>query len=124
MASSITIDGLSDLLTGLEKESILAKASGAAVVAKTAKRIEATAEQLAPKGGDPRGRGPNRPPLAPSIESTKIGDAAWEIGPTALQGRFMEYGDYKDAPQPFMGPATDAHEDEIADGLEKLVGNL
>lgn len=38
-----------------------------------------------------------------------------EVRATARHAPFVEFGTYKDAPQPFMGPALDEHEDEFVD---------
>lgn len=51
--------------------------------------------------------------LQGSIEITEDGVEA-----TAPHAPFVEYGTYKDPPQPFADPALDAHEDEFVKGIE------
>lgn len=51
--------------------------------------------------------------LQDSIEVTEDGVEA-----TAPHAEFVEFGTYKDAPQPYMGPAADAHEPEFVKAIE------
>ena len=115
MAGSIYVVGLKELEAGLASEGFLAEARGSAAVAKTAVKVERTAKQLAPVGATGE--------LQRSIETTRSKTRA-EIGPTARYGGFMEFGTYKDVPQPYMGPALDQHEGDLVDELTKLVGEL
>lgn len=111
----IRMEGLDELRQSLTKETVLAKTRVAGAVAKTAKKIEATARDLAPVG--PTGD------LKSSIHTTVTGERA-EVGPTVRYARFVEFGTYKDAPQPYMWPAADKHEPELMGEIEKVVGNL
>lgn len=114
MAAIIRIDGLTELAGALEAEWAQAATRGAEAVEKTARKIEGTAKSLAPR---------RTGALANSIRTDGSGTFR-EVGPTERYGRFMEFGTYKDAPQPFMGPAADQHEDDLVRELEGLVGNL
>lgn len=49
--------------------------------------------------------------------TTSSGEVSADAGPTAPHGRHVEWGTYKDPPQPFMGPATDEHEHELDERL-------
>lgn len=115
MANTIRIEGLDDLMAGLEREWSQAVTRGAEAVAQTAKKIEATARELAPVG--PTGD------LRSSIHTSGTGTFR-EVGPSARYGRFVEFGTFKDAPQPFMWPAADRHEGDLVRDLERLVGEL
>ena len=117
--STIRIEGLDDLVAGLRKEGALAKARGDAATAKVAERVRTTGQELAPKGSRPH----EGEDLAPSIRTDRRG-SRFEVGPTARHGGFMEYGTYKDAPQPYMGPAVNKHEPELEQELSRLVGDL
>jgi HK97 gp10 family phage protein len=57
--------------------------------------------------------------LRDSIRETGDGVEA-----TADHARFVEDGTYKDAPQPFMGPALDEHEEPFVTGLEVIAGDI
>lgn len=115
--STIRAEGLDDVVRALTNESVLAKARGAVAVGRTAKYVQETAKTLAPVGpGDPVH-------LADTIETDISGTRA-VIGPTARWGKFVEEGTYKDAPQPYMAPALDAHEDDLGRELLDIVGNL
>jgi HK97 gp10 family phage protein len=108
------VEGLDDLVAGLMAEGLLAEARAAEAVATTAQKVEDTAREIvAVRTGATRD----------SIQTTQSGASA-EIGPTTPWATFVEFGTYKDAPQPFMGPAGDRHEDDLAEELERLVGEL
>ena len=94
------------------------------VVRKTAKDIEATAKLKAPV---------DTGNLKSSIGTSDLrgvgqsGGLVAEIGPTANYGIYVEMGTDRMAPQPYMGPAADAHtpafEEAMAQlGLEALGG--
>ena len=119
MAGTIRMEGLTDLMAGLEKEWAQVEARGEEAVKSTAKKIEATSKEMAPKGDRPH----SGPKIIDSIRTDGKGTFR-EVGPTARHGRFMEFGTFKDAPQPYMGPAADRHEADLVKELERLVGNL
>ena len=111
----IRVQGLETLIIGLAKEGTLANARCASIVKQTAKRVEAAARNLAPQG--PTGD------LKASI-TTRITGARAEIEPTVRYGAFVEFGTFKDRPQPFMGPAADSEGSDLSRRIEKVVGNL
>jgi HK97 gp10 family phage protein len=117
--ATIRLEGLDELMDSLEKEWAQATTHGAKAVDRTAGLVERTSKELAPKGD----RAHPGPRLADSIH-TSGGGTRREVGPSARHGLFMEQGTYKDAPQPFMGPAADRHEGDLVKELERLVGNL
>lgn len=57
--------------------------------------------------------------LRSSIGSTCSGLRA-EVGPTALYGRHVEYGTWKQKPQPYMSPAADI----ITPKFEQAIGQI
>lgn len=60
-----------------------------------------------------RGLAPERTgELIASIEETEDGVEA-----NARHAPFVEHGTWKDAPQPFMDPAVDQHEEEFVNGV-------
>ena len=107
------VTGLTDVLAGFLREIATADGHAKTATAEAAERIEATAKSLAPKLTGA---------LAASIttDPTKTGA---EVGPTVQYAPFVEYGTWKDPPQPFMGPAAEGSEDELAKLLEDRVGN-
>jgi len=113
--STSRVEGLGDLIAGLKKESVLATARAESAIAKTAERIAASAREAAPVGetGD----------LRDSIEVTARG-LVREVGPTVRYGGFVEFGTWKDEPQPYLFPAAEKHEPELEQELERLVGDL
>lgn len=114
--AGIYVEGLGELAAALGKESALVKKRATDAVNKTAKKVENTARQLAPLG--PTGE------LRRSIETTSTGAARAEVGPTVRYGAFVEFGTYKDSPQPYMGPAVDQHGGDLVDEIENLIGEL
>ena len=107
--------GLTDLIAGLAKEAASVDNLASGAVARTAQKVEAAARSLAPEG--PTGD------LKRSIESS-ISKTRAEVGPTVRYGRFVEYGTYKDAPQPYMGPAADQHGEGLVKEIERVIGEL
>ena len=107
------VTGIDDVLAGLLGAIATVDGHTKEAASEAAARIEATAKSLAPKLTGA---------LAASIttDPTKTGA---EIGPTVRYAPFVEYGTWKDAPQPFMGPAADAHEDDLATLLADRVGD-
>lgn len=105
------------IVTGLKE--VLASFAKAAVTVGP-RSTEATGQAAERIANNARSRVPVRTgALRDSIEVTRA-DEAYEVGPTEFYGRFVEYGTWKDAPQPFMGPATDQ---ELPAWL-KLLGNI
>lgn len=75
------------------------KSSAQKVVQKSAKAVERGAKSAAPVG--PTGQ------LQSEIYSATRGMSAQIISPTRY-AQFVEFGTYKDAPQPYMTPALEA----------------
>ena len=59
-----------------------------------------------------------------SIGTTMHGPLSAEIGPTASHSVFVEFGTYKMAAQPFMGPAADRVEPSFIAAMEQLGGTI
>lgn len=108
------VSGLDDLIAGLLHEAVAAEANGRKATSETARKVEAKAKSLAPK---------RTGALARSISTDETENGS-EVGPTVRYASFVEYGTWKDAPQPFMGPAAEGAEDDLAGNLSKLVGEL
>jgi HK97 gp10 family phage protein len=106
--------GLDDVLAGLLREIATADGHAKTATAEAAARIEAAAKSLAPKLTGA---------LAASITTDPTKNGA-EVGPTVRYAPFVEYGTWKDPPQPFMGPAAERHEADLAKFLEDQVGEL
>lgn len=120
MADSISVD-VSDII-GLAAsfESSNGRIGGgvAAAVRETAKAVEATMRDSAPVG--PTGD------LKRSISTTFEGDGrgglmSVTIGPTVDYARFVENGTAFMAPEPFVGPAGDAHRAEFEKRIDSAV---
>jgi HK97 gp10 family phage protein len=107
------VTGIDDVLAGLLGAIATVDGHTKEAASEAAARIEATAKNLAPKLTGA---------LAASIttDPTKTGA---EIGPTVRYAPFVEYGTWKDPPQPFMGPAAERHEDDLATFLADRVGD-
>jgi len=117
MAASIL--GLDELVSALASEGKETERRASNAVGRVAQMVKSTAIELAPKGDRPH----EGPKIAESMTITGQGTRR-EVGPTARHGAFMEYGTYKDAPQPYMGPAADMHEDALVNELWREVGEL
>ena len=61
--------------------------------------------------------------LRDSIEVDREGLAA-EVGSSLDYAVFVEYGTWKDAPQPFLGPALDQEEPELLLRLQAEASNI
>lgn len=89
---------------------------------KSAKAVERGAKQRAPQG-------PTGALKSEIYSATRGGRVAQIISPTRY-AEFVEWGTYKDAPQPFMQPALEAEgpqfqsavEDAGLDAMRKAVG--
>lgn len=87
---------------------------GSKAVRKAGRQVQQTAKKIAPKlTGELQG----------SIEITNQGDGrssalSVTVTATSAHAMFVEYGTYKDAPQPFMAPAGDAALAELVAGIE------
>jgi HK97 gp10 family phage protein len=106
--------GLDDVLAGFLREIATADGHASDASMETAERVEATARAIAPKLTGA---------TAASIHVDRTKNGA-EVGPTTPWAPFVEYGTWKDAPQPFMGPAAERHQDELAKFLQDRVGEL
>ena len=85
-----------------------------AAVAKTVHDIEGTAKELAPV---------DTGYLKNSIGSELLGNASVAIGRVGASANYswwVEAGTHRMRPQPFMGPATDAHEPAFNQAMEQI----
>lgn len=115
------LDGFVETLADLTQATVTVPVRAEEKVDEVAHKVEASAKEFAPKGDRPHPKYPEK--IAESIETTGEGTFR-EVGPTARHGWFMENGTYKDAPQPYMGPALDKHEGELVSGLEDVAGDI
>lgn len=113
------LEGFVETLADLTQAAVTVPVRAEEKIAEVAERVESSAKDFAPKGS----RSHEGEDLAESIETTGEGTFR-EIGPTARHGWFMENGTYKDAPQPYMGPALDKHEDELLSGLTEVAADI
>jgi len=105
----ISVSGLSELMGGLAKAAAI---TPLAVVA-----VKASGEMIADAA-----RG-NAPVLTGALRDSIEVDASGlsvVVGPTVDYAPFVEFGTWKDAPQPFMGPAADAGTDGLASKLLQI----
>jgi HK97 gp10 family phage protein len=108
------VTGLTELLAGFLGEIATVDGHASDSLDETGEAIKTTARALVPKLTGA---------TAASIEVTGSGKTR-EVGPTTPWAPFVEYGTWKDAPQPFMGPAAEEHEADLAKFLEDRVGEL
>lgn len=113
------LEGFDETLADLTKATVTIGVRAEEKVDEVANKVEASAKDFAPKGS----RDHEGTDLAPSIETTGEGPFR-EVGPTARHGWFMENGTYKDAPQPYMGPALDKHDEELVSELGDVAGDI
>lgn len=86
------------------------------------KLVRDSAQQLASDGKD---RAPKRTGrLSRSIDYDMVGLLEAEVGPTVFYAHYPEFGTSKMAPEPYMGPATDAFEGPFAGTCEKLGADI
>lgn len=91
-------------------------ARAAQVVRKTALDIEATAKQLAPVD-----TGALRASIGTDFEGDgRHSSMSAEIGPTVHYAPHLEYGTARAAPQPFLLPAANRHEQAFVDAMSDL----
>lgn len=106
---------LRKLAADLGKASIETTRKAVQVVRKAAADVEAAAKGRAPVDtGALRG----------SIGTSMHGPLAAEIGPTVHYGQYVEFGTYKMAAQPYMGPAADQVEPGFVEAMEQLGGEI
>lgn len=56
-----------------------------------------------------------------SYETHQIGAGTYGlVGPTADYGAFVEFGTSRMGPQPYMGPATDRHENTFVEAMKAI----
>lgn len=84
-------------------------------VRKAATDIEAGAKAIAPV---------DTGNLRNSIGTSMHGPLSAEVGPTAHYGIYVEFGTYKMAAQPYMGPAADRVEPSFVAAMEQLGGDI
>jgi HK97 gp10 family phage protein len=110
MIVSMSASGLSGLIGGLLGAAKIVPAAGMAV--------KASGEQVAEEAKA------NAPVLSGALRDSIGVDSSGltaEIGPTVDYASYVEWGTWKDAPQPFMEPAAEAGLDDLAEKL-LLVG--
>lgn len=111
------IDGIANtrrLAADLGKAGKAALPLARLAVAKTVHDIEATAKELAAV---------DTGFMRNSIGSEQSGNASvviGRVGPTADYAVFVENGTHRMAPQPFMGPATEAHEPAFHEAMAQI----
>jgi HK97 gp10 family phage protein len=108
---SINAHQLVQLGIDMSKFGITAQIQSAAIVKRTAYQVEATAKQLCPV---------DTGFLRNSINTTYGaggGEFAAEVKAGASYAMYVEYGTSRAAPQPFMGPALNAHTDEFEQAM-------
>lgn len=98
------IETISQLVAELAGAAATIGVRSEAAVAKVAQDTAATARELAPV---------DTGALRDSIEATHEGSGAYDVGPSVSYAPFVEFGTSVMGPQPFMGPAADAHEAEL-----------
>lgn len=109
MSIDADFSAVNSLAADLGKAGVKATRMASLAVRKTALDIERDAKTAAPfKHGN----------LRNSISTDVVGLTA-QVGPTADYGAHVEYGTYKMAPQPYMGPSTDRHEDAFYKAMEQ-----
>ena len=106
---------LKKLSADLGKASIETTRKAGQVVAKAAADVERIAKTAAPV---------DTGNLRNSIGTSMQGPLAAEIGPTASYGIYLEFGTYKMAASPYMGPAIDRVGPLFTAAMEQLGGDI
>lgn len=112
-------EGLDQVINDFTRASVRVKLGAVEAVKRVASKIEQSAKSLAPEGSRDHGG----QDLSDSIHVSLSGSMA-EIGPSARHGAFVEYGTYKDAPQPYLWPAYGKHASELVSEFERLGGDI
>lgn len=108
------VEGVNEVAADLGKAAATVTARASEVIRKTAVKIASTAGDLAPV---------RTGALRKSIKADHRGLSA-DIGSSVPYAGFVEYGTYKDSPQPFMGPALAHHEGDLVKEMEELGGDV
>lgn len=98
------------LIRGFNSAAEHAPVAAAVAVTRVAYAIEADAKAHAPVD-----TGALRNSISTDVHAGAVVDA--EIGPTVDYGEYVELGTSKMAPEPYLGPAFDAHEHEVEPAL-------
>jgi HK97 gp10 family phage protein len=107
---SFEVSGLEDVVAGFGRAASTIGARTRAVRDETKTAIKETAQEIvAVDEGE----------LRDSIHETEEGVEA-----TADHAEFVEWGTYKDAPQPFMDPAVDEHESSFIEGIAEAGADI
>lgn len=114
MEISFDFSEVYNLGSALTRAGQTARQQAELVVAKSAHDLEAQAKSLAPV---------DTGALMNSIGTDATGLHA-EVGPTVNYAQFLEFGTYKMAPQPFMGPAADAVEPAFLAAMEQIAAGV
>lgn len=108
------VEGMDEVIAALAHKRVTVGVDSSRTLDKVAGHVEGSAKEIVTvRTGATRD----------SIETTGSG-LVREIGPTTRYGFFLENGTFKDAPQPFMGPALDKHTDELIAELTDVAGDL
>jgi hypothetical protein len=92
---------------------LLAQSRAALVVHDTIEAVASTGRANAPRGRTGH--------LADSVGYDVADDGlSAEAGPTAWYGHFPEGGTVRSAPEPYMGPALDAHDGPFTEGIARI----
>lgn len=83
-----------------------------AVVAKTARDIEASAKDRAPV---------DTGNLKNSIQAKQVAPLTWEVHVGAEYGAYVEYGTRRTAAQPFLTPAVELRRPDFEQALRELL---
>ena len=103
--------GLNVVTAGFTKAGAEAIPRATEAVTSVIKKVEETAKTFVPVD-----TGATRDSISSEVTSS-AGTVRGEAGPTTRHAVFVEWGTYKDAPQPFMGPALDRHSHELEQSL-------
>lgn len=92
----------------------------ASILRDTASKVEASA-----RAATPVDTGELRDSITTDFrgDGRSLGMTAW-IGPTAMHGRFVEYGTASIAPRPFMAQAVDAHREDFERQIADALGDI
>lgn len=95
---SVSVTGLEAVIAAFTSAGVEAAAKAGIALAEATNKVSETAKSTAP-----RQTGALSGSITPSVSGT-VGEVTAGI----RYAGFVEYGTYKDAPQPYMGPALDA----------------
>lgn len=112
MATSFEVRGVAQLEAALRRKAAQAHAASVRAVADEVGRVEGDARH-----GAPRLTGA----LVDGIKGSSRGTSG-VVRSSARHGGFVEFGTYKDSPQPYMGPAAEASRGRFPGGAARTIG--